>query len=480
MAELHQIRIALVDDAPDMLVLLQAVLASDGRELVSFSTADDLLASPELDSFDLVVTDLFMPGIDGLDLLRRMRRQIVPPEVVLVTGAGGIPDAVEAMRAGAFDVVEKQAGPQRIALVVDRAAEFAIRSREFARRQQAIVSAEAFESVIGESPRFRDACNRARQAASTSATVLITGESGTGKEVLATAIHRASAAASGPFIALNCAAVTTSLIESELFGHEKGSFTGAVKQHRGCFERASGGTLFLDEIGDLDTEVQARLLRVLQERRLRRVGGEHEVSVNCRLLAATNVDLAAAVEDGRFRRDLYYRLKVIEVEMPPLRDRPDDILPLAMHFVRVFGERHNRPVNNLTPAAQAELLAWDWPGNVRELQNVIESAVVFCSDSALDVRHLPAAVTERPATRPGNADASAAPEAPAAPVPAGHAVLSAGSDMIIAVGTPMEQIERTAIEATLDLCDGVKERAAQVLGIGVRTLYRKLKQYREE
>ena len=426
---------------------LRALPATDGKEALSV-----LRKTP----VDVILTDLMMPQMSGVDLLKNVQALAPDTEVIMMTAYGTIERAVEAMREGAYDFVTKPFRRAQIEQVVRRAvekrtllAEIGALKKELADVRRAAPGAEG---IIGTSPALRSVLEMTRQAAPSSATVLLMGESGTGKELFARALHQHSSRATGPFIAVNCGALPDSIIEAELFGARKGAFTGAAQTRDGRFSRANGGTLFLDEIGDLAPHVQVKLLRVLQSGEYERLGGDQTLYADCRIVAATNRDLAQAVANGDFREDLYYRLNVIPITLPPLRARPDDVPLLADHFVRRYAEKNQKPIDGIASKAMARLIDYSWPGNVRELENTIERAVVLARGRILDEADLPETIL-------------------------GEALKSdEGRAQVLTVqlGTPLEEIERRVIRETLRFTNGDKKRAAQLLGIATRTIYRKV------
>jgi len=429
--------VLVVDDDDGFRALLLDILRLEGYRLFAAPSAEKALSLLETDRADLVLTDRRLPGIDGLELARRLRGQARPPVVVLVTAYGTIPDAVEAVRAGVADYLTKP---------LESPAALRRRIRELVGEPAA--AAGPGEFLTGD-PALAEVVAMADRAAATDATVLITGESGTGKELIARRIHALSRRADRPWVALNCAALPESLAESELFGHEKGAFTGALARHRGRFEQAEGGTLFLDEIGDLSPAIQAKVLRALEERTVHRLGGTQPVPVDLRLLAATHRDLAAAAAAGEFRSDLFYRLNVVALAIPPLRERPGDIALLAPRLLAEATERLGLPTRRLTPEALAALARHSWPGNVRELRNALERAAIAAPGEAVEPRHLP--------------ELGGVP-APSSSGPAAEAL-------------SLEQRERQAILAALERTGGHREQAAELLGISVRTLYNRLRAY---
>ena len=412
----------------------------------------------EQEVFDVVVTDLMMNDIGGLEILARAKRASPETEVIVVTGHGTIPSAVLAMQQGAFTYLQKPLDLGHLRAAVEKASEGIRLKRQNLELNRRLDEKFGFEGVIGSSPQMLALVDRMKRIAPTDATVLIQGETGTGKELVAQAIHQNSPRKPKPFVALNCAALSENILESELFGHVKGAFTDASSDRVGKFEYANGGTLFLDEVGDMPMATQIKLLRVLESGEITRVGSNTPVRVNVRILSATNRNLEEAITSGAFRSDLYHRLKVVTIAIPSLRDRAGDIPLLIEHFVKQFAKRHGKTIKGVSLAARTKLGSFPWPGNVRQLRNVIESMVVVDCDETLDVDDLPLEL-EPPGgeTAPERADGAT-----------GIAAL---------VGRPLEEVERIFITETLKLTGGNREQAAELLGIGERTLYRKIKEY---
>lgn len=445
-----KIRVLIVDDEASARSGLEKLLKQEGFAVESAADGLAALAVAADRPPDVVITDLKMPKLDGMGLLGKLREQDADIPVIVVTAFGDVSSAVTAMRVGAADYLTKPVDFDALVLSIDRVLERRDLRNEAdtLRRQLREREGDGFEGLIGASPAMQKVYRIARQVAGARATVLITGESGTGKGELARAIHNKSPRIKGPFVSLHCASLAESLLESELFGHEKGSFTGADKRRIGRFEQAHGGTLFLDEVGEIPAATQVKLLRVLQERTFERVGGNEQIQVDVRLIAATNRDLAAAVHDGRFREDLYYRLNVVHIDMPPLRIRDTDVLLLANHFLRRFaGDNAKRQIEGFSDLARAKIVAHRWPGNVRELENAIERAVVLCDGNQIEEEHLPIDV---------------------APVAKGSVRIP---------GATMAEIERYAILSTLEATNGSTTRAAEMLDISVRTIQYRLHEY---
>lgn len=440
------ITVLVVDDEASNLASLEKIFQREGMRVFTADSAKPALELVRRHRVQVVLTDLMMPGTSGAELLRALKEVSPDTEVVLMTAYGTVETAVQAMRDGAYDFVEKPLKRMTIVKSVRKAAErhsLVAENRSLRQEIKLLTNRE----IVGQSPALRRVLDVATQAAPSSATVLILGESGTGKELIARYIHSKSGRANGPFVAVNCAAIPESILEAELFGHERGAFTGAIAKREGRFARARGGTLFLDEIGELSPAVQVKLLRVLQEGEYEPLGG-HTVKADARIVAATNRDLVSEVEAGRFREDLYYRLNVISVTAPPLRARREDIPLLADHFLGVYCTKNGRARLTLPTEVLHKLMDYSWPGNVRQLENVIERAAVLCRSELLGLGDLPDAV------------ASAAPRLP--------------SELTFSIGTPLSEVEQRMIRDTLSHTGGDKSLAAQLLGISTRTIYRKL------
>lgn len=427
----------------------------------------------EQNTFNVVISDLVMNDVDGMQILQKARQSLPECEVVLVTGHATVPKAVEAMQEGAFNFLEKPITPGRLRAVTAKAIEAVQLKQTNTELRQRLDEKFGFEGIVFASARMRDVIDRIKRIAPTDATVLITGESGTGKEMIAQAIHQNSPRKAKRIKALNARAVSENLVESELFGHVKGAFTDAASDRMGAFEYANGGTLFLDEVGDMPMSTQIKLLRVLEENKITRVGDNKSIKVNVRLLSATNRPLEQLVEQGQFRNDLFYRLKVVTIHLPPLRERRDDIVPLMDHFKKTFIRRHVKPHSNFAPAATRRFFAYDWPGNIRQLRNFVETMIVLDTDGVLDLDDLPPELMEegdpQRSALAATGSGSSLGEAVGATAVHGHLI-----------GQPMDMIERWAIEETLKLTAGNREEAARILGIGARTMYRKLDKYRAD
>ena len=443
--------VLVVDDERGIAESLAKIFEREGMTVLVAHSGAEALEQVRRHRVGALLTDLMMPGMSGLELLRAVRAIAPETEVVLMTAYGTVETAVEAMKEGAYDFVTKPVKRAHVVRIVKNALEkqsLVIENRSL----RAQLEERRRRAIVGTSLAWRRMMEVIGQAAPSDATVLLLGESGTGKELLARALHESSGRASRPFVAVNCAAIPETILEAELFGYEKGAFTGASARREGRFEAAHGGTLFLDEIGEIPRAVQVKLLRALQEGEIERLGAAGRTTpVDLRVVAATNKDLPALVRSGHFREDLYYRLHVIAVTVPALRDRPDDIPLLVEHFLQVYRAKNAKPIDGCTRQALDLLLGYGWPGNVRELENAIERAVVLTRGTTIGVEDLPRELRE---TSP----------------------LSGGGSRVLSfpVGTPLEQVERVAIHETLRLTRGDKRLAAQLLGIATRTIYRRL------
>ena len=435
-------RILVVDDEPASRRGLQELLTVWGYDVTAAGDGQEALERAAVRAPDLVIADLVMPGIDGLELLTRLKRDFPTTAVVFL------------IKDGAYDYLTKPVDPTRLQLLLDRALERSETAREVQLLRRQLRQRGAFGRLLGSSRGMMEVMRQVEVSAPTDATLFIAGESGTGKELVARTVHELSPRRRGPFVAVNCAAIPETLLESEIFGHERGSFTGAVERRQGCFELADGGTLFLDEVAEMQPGTQAKFLRVLQEGQFRRLGAKAEIRVNVRVVAATNKEPAKALQDGTLREDLYYRLNVFAIALPPLRDRLEDLGDLAQAFVEEFNDRHGRNVRGVDESALDVLRRHRWPGNVRELRNVIERAVIVCSGDLVRTEHLPPL------------------GAPIEPVTA-----ATEADLVLPVGTTVEDAERELILRTLKQTGGNKTRAAEILGISLKTLHNKLHKY---
>lgn len=461
--------VLVVDDERNTREGLGRALRNDYKVQLA-ENADAAIAALESNQIDVMLSDVRMPGMDGLELLKDVRRRYPDVVCIMLTAYGSVETAVDAMKLGAVDFLTKPVNLDHLDMIVAKAIRQRNLESENVSLKLQLDSKYGMENIIGGSPAMERLFDTIRQAAPTQATVLIQGASGTGKELVAKAIHRLSKRPGGPFVAVHCAALSASLLESELFGHEKGAFTGAVGQRRGRFELADGGTLFLDEVSEIDQSVQIKLLRVLEERKFERVGGTETLEVDIRVVAATNRNLRQYVDEGKFREDLFYRLDVVRIEMPPLRERGNDIVVLCDRFMREFAEANGRGVHRIDPAAMELLQAYSWPGNVRELRNTIEKMVVLSHGETLSVNDVPENIRSEVA---GGADNHVGfSEAPAA-VP----VLLGGQ--IPKIET-FAETEKRKILFALQAAGGNKTKAAEALGISRRTLHRRLKEWSEE
>jgi len=443
-------RLLVIDDEKNIREGLADFLQTDGYEVVCAENADEGWMRFCGGDIDLVITDLKMPGLSGDDLMRRILAQSPGFPVIILTGHGTVESAVCAMREGAWDFLSKPVDLDHLSLKIKRALDTRELFFQHRRMEEELERKRQFKSIIGNSRNMRDVFDMISKAAPTKASILITGESGVGKELVADAIHELSPRNAQPLVKVHCAALSPSLLESELFGHEKGAFTGALSQRRGRFELASGGTLFLDEIGEIDQNIQIKLLRVLQEKKFERVGGEKTIETDVRIVAATNKDLKAGIEKGSFREDLYFRLNVVNIHVPPLRERKDDIPLLAAAFLKEFAEENGKNIEGIHEKARSKFYAYEWPGNIRELRNCIESAVVMCQSNIIKTGDLP------PAFR-GNDDDE--------------------GWINIRLGANMSECEKIIIRDTLSHCKGNKSKTAETLEIGRKTLLRKLADY---
>lgn len=446
-------RILVVDDELNIRSALAKILEKAGETVVMAESGDTAVSMLAEAPFDLVITDLKMVGADGLEVLRAAKQRQPEPEVIVLTAYGTVKSAVDAMKEGAYDYLTKPLDPERLLHVAAKALEYkALRKEVNQLREQAAV-ATAFEHIVGRSLVMRTVYEKVRQVSPTTATVLISGESGTGKELVARAIHNRSQRRAGPFVTLNCGALPETLLESELFGYERGAFTGALTTKGGRIEQADGGTLFLDEVGEMSAKTQIDFLRVLQEREFRRVGGSRPIVVDVRFIAATNKSLEQVVKAGTFREDLFYRLAVVPITLPPLRERTEDIPVLAMTFIKEFCVQYERPEKSFSLAALQALREYGWPGNVRELRNLAERLVVTVPDRVV-----------RPVDLPSTILTGEKPE----------------RSVTVPLGIPLGVIEEQIIRKTLKEITSHREQAAKLLGISPRALHYKLRRYRIE
>jgi DNA-binding NtrC family response regulator len=450
-------RILIVDDDEDACALLEANLARLGYQADYTTSPLEAVRMVESVQYAAVLTDLEMAEMSGLTLCEKLLSSAPGTPIIVVTGHSSVETAISAMRAGAYDYITKPVDSKLLGLAIARAVQFARLNREVVTLRQAVVERdELAPALLGDSPSMRRIGELITRISHSEASVLINGETGTGKELIARAIHNRSARAAAPFVAINCAAVPASLLESELFGHARGAFTDAKTQRHGLFVEASGGTLFLDEIGEMPLDMQAKLLRALQERTVRPLGSNTEVPFDARIMAATHRDLDLEIQERRFRQDLFYRINVVHVELPPLRSRGSDVLKLATHFLNRYAKRAGRDGLMLTPAVAEKLLAYDWPGNVRELENCMERIVTFAAADQVSLDDLPGRVRTF------------------SPHPL--SVLPQASEVILS----LDEVERRHILRVIKLLDDNKSRAAELLGVDRRTLYRKLERYAAE
>ena len=459
-------RVLVADDELNMRRVLEAMLRREGYEVITAANGVEAMGGMGTKGgVHTVITDLKMPGLDGMGLLKRLSAEYPDVPVVMITAHGSVESAVEAVKLGAFDYLEKPFEQEQIRQVVAKALNTYALARRDARPEEP--SGHGRFRLVGQSPAIRTIYGVVEKVANTPSTVLISGESGTGKELIARALHENSSRHAGPFIKINCAAIPKTLMESELFGYDKGAFTGAVGAKPGRFELAHGGTLFLDEIGEIPIEMQVKLLRVLQESEFERVGGIKTIKVDVRLVTATNRDLLAEVGAGAFREDLFYRLNVVPIHIPPLRERREDIPLLADHFIAKFNDRLKKEIAAITPEAIERLVAYQWPGNIRELENLMERTVLFCEGPEIRVSDLPPEVAGAPAPQPSSAAAHAAGEEPPRAAP---------ESLKEAVRAETERVERELIQRALDATGGNVTQAARKLKISRKSLQTKMKE----
>jgi DNA-binding NtrC family response regulator len=446
----HRAHILVVEDEINIRSALTTMLEKLGHTARATGTAEEALALLEEAPADLVITDLRMPGLGGMDFLRRLKERWPETEAVVMTAFGSIDTAVEAMRLGAYDYLTKPIDRERFPIAIEKALDRHSLAAENRRLRDRLAVRTRYEQMVGDSQPMQQMYHLVEMVAGTDVTVLLTGESGTGKEVVARAIHHKSSRANGPFVTLNCGALPENLFESELFGYEKGAFTGALGTKAGRFELAHGGTLLLDEVGELSLKSQVDFLRVLETKEFRRLGGTKVVKVDARIIAATNRNLEEAVKQGRFREDLYYRLNVVPIKLPPLRARGDDIPLLVDTFLREFCAQHQRDLKAVSRDTMRLLRLYAWPGNIRQLRNLIERLVVTVPDHTIEPQHLPEEI------QTSQEDART---------------------MVVTLGTSLHEIEREAIRRTLAEVTNHREKAAKLLGISLRALQYKIKEY---
>ena len=446
-------RVLVVEDHEHERRAIMQLLRAEGFTIFGAENADKAMGYLD-ENIDVVLSDLSMGDVSGLDLLQLWKKRKTETQFILFTGHSSINSAVEAIKSGAYDYITKPVNPDELILLIKRAIDAMQKDREIDSLRRRLDQKFGLDQIVGQSKQMKDVYAKIQRAAMVDSTVLILGECGTGKELVAQALHHNSPRKKGPFVAVNCAAVPATLVESELFGHVKGAFTGATDRRVGRFEQADGGTLFIDEIGDFELGLQAKLLSVLETLTLTPVGGYEDKKVNVRVLAATSRDVVKMVQEGKFREDLYYRLNVVTIQLPGLRDRPDDIPLLIEHFLKDISEQKHTPPKRMDQAVLRRFLSYRWPGNVRELRNTLESMMVLSDGELLTEADLPPRLTE------GSTGMMPSKELPS--------------------GITMEELEKLAITKALEQCGGKRTRAAESLGISVRTLQRKLRQYQME
>lgn len=445
----------IADDEKNILSGLKLAFEDEGYDVITASDGKEAWDKLQKNIVDLVITDLRMPEMDGYELLKRIASSYPTLPVIVLTGHGTIETAVETMRDGAVDFFTKPVDIDKLSLVVKKsikASELQEQNRKLSEELKKLRKEKGYSRIIGKSQKVSEMMRLIEQVADTRATVLITGESGTGKELVSDALVALSSRADKPFIKVHAAALSSTLLEDELFGHEKGAFTGAVSAKKGRFELADGGTIFLDEIGEIDSQTQVKLLRVLQEREFERVGGEKPISVDVRVICATNKDLEKEVKEGRFREDLFFRLNVVRIEVPPLRERKEDIELLSASFLETFNKEDKRKIEGFTPAARKALFAYSWPGNIRELKNAIESAVVLCRGNYIDKDDLPIQIREA----------------------------GGGAKVTFDLPVTLDDAEKRLILETISYAKGNKTKAAELLGIGRKTITRRMQELKIE
>ncbi|MCQ2595628.1 MAG: sigma-54 dependent transcriptional regulator [Treponemataceae bacterium] len=441
--------ILIIDDEKNIRQGLAAALEIDGYNVLMADNGETGLQLALRGDIDLIITDLRMPGISGEEVLQKVTAASPGLPVIVLTGHGSIDTAVDAMRAGAYDFLTKPLNLDRLSLIVKRALQNRELSLQHHQLKEELDSNKSFESIIGKSAEMQKIFEMVRRVAASKASVLITGESGVGKELIANAVHNLSPRKDNPLVKVHCAALSENLLESELFGHEKGAFTGANARKRGRFELAHGGSIFLDEIGEINQNVQIKILRVLQDKRFERVGGEETVETDVRVIAATNRNLEEEITKGNFREDLYYRLNVVHIHVPPLRERKDDIPLMVSSFLKEFAKENGKNISSIDSRARSALYKYDWPGNIRQLRNCMESAVVMCAGDTLTLDDFPPTISQNTA-----------------------------QDFVqIPNGITLEEAEKIYIQESLAVNQGNKSKTAEVLGIGRKTLHRKLEEW---
>ena len=454
------IRVLVIDDDRNLARSIEESLERIGCDCTVATSGTEGARQLEQEDWDVVLTDLKMPDLDGLTILKKARESVPEAEVVMITGYGDVKTAVEAIKQGAANYLTKPVDIAELRAVVQKASERSLLARANRDLKRQLDERFGFEGVIGNSQAMQDIIKRLQAISQTDATVLLLGETGTGKDLVAKAIHTNSRRKNKSLATLNCAAPNENLIEDELFGHEPGAFTGGERQRKGIFEYANGGSVFLDEIGDMPFKLQAKLLRVLENREVTRIGSNEPIKVNIRLISATHRDLEKSIKEGTFREDLYHRLKVVSIKLPPLRDRREDIPLLSAHFMKVFNARHGKHAVSIAEPVRRAMATYPWPGNVRELANFIETLVVFDTDGILGLDDVPedSEVLGKRAESIGSIPGSASS----------------------LVGRPLAEVERYCIEEALKLSGGNREEASRMLGIGERTLYRKIQDWRQQ
>ena len=443
-------QILIADDEPSITVGLAELLELEGYETTTVNDGKEALKQIEEKPFDIALLDLVMPGLDGLQILNEINKTGLSTTVIMISGKGSTETTVKAIKSGAYDYLDKPVDPNRLRTIIAKALEHQSLVKKNKELEQEVQSLSRYNDMVGQDEKINEVYHLIDAVADTSASVLITGESGTGKELVARAIHQKSSRLKGPFIAINCSALPRDILENELFGHEKGAFTGALKEKPGCFEMADGGTLFLDEIGEMPNDTQTKLLRVLEEMSFRRLGGTKEVTVDVRVVAATNRKIQKAIKNGLLREDLYFRLSVMEIELPSLRERMSDLLPLINEFLKIFNERNKKEVKGFSPECLEVLRKYHWPGNIRELKNLVERAVILCEVDTVELKHLPKHILAAPQKKRGES---------------------------IELGRELQEIEKEVIFKTLKMTHNNKTKAALILGISLKTMHNKLNKY---